>query len=444
MKRGFNRREVLLAGGGSLLASFLTPACVGPPTYIPLPEVGPDRDTTAFPPDHLGGTFDVREDSAFAWVAASTECVATLELWPADSNSEVVADVFLHADAGFAGAYRFSDLLPDHEYRYRAHFSNAGYGPWLRLRTAPRLQDRAPLSFIYCADIGPNAELYDIFPLLGTQQECMYLNLGDWPYSDKYPAARSIEEFRSRHREVRSPRAIQEFMWRLPIVAIFDDHDIRNGWTRSILDSDPALYAAGMQVWSEYFPSESKVHYRSFRWGSLAEFFVIDTRTYRDDPLITAPECRRFLGKAQFEWLTSGLAASDAAFKFIVTSVPFDFNGTIDDWGAFEVEKESLRAFLRDALISNVIFLTADRHWFAARHLRDGLREFQVGPLAAGLGMYPDTFPPEVVASARIRNYGAISIVPNFERQMAVFRFQCMDEEHLPVFEEIIEAPLES
>jgi len=257
-----------------------------------------------------------------------------------------VTDVPLLAPAGFTGAYRFSDLAPDHEYRYRAYFSDAGFGPWVRLRTAPRAEEAKPLSFIYCADIGPNAELYDIFPLLGTQQECMYLNLGDWPYSDKYPAARSIEEFRLRHREVRSPLAIQEFMWRLPIVAIFDDHDIKNGWTSSILDSDPELYAAGMQVWSEFFPSDSRVHYRSFRWGSLAQFFVIDARTYRDDPLMTPPECRRFLGAAQYEWLTSGLAASEAVFKFIVTSVPFDFNGTIDDWGAFEVEKESLRAFL--------------------------------------------------------------------------------------------------
>jgi alkaline phosphatase D len=298
------------------------------------------------------------------------------------------------------------------------------------------------VSFIYCADIGPNTDLYDIFAQLGTQQECMYLNLGDWPYSDKYPAARSVGEFRLRHREVRSPLAIQEFMWRLPIVAIFDDHDIKNGWTRSILESDPELYAAGMQVWSEYFPVDSRAYYRSFRWGSLAQFFVIDARTYRDDPLITPPESRRFLGETQYEWLTSALAASDAVFKFIVTSVPFDFNGTIDDWGAFEVEKESLRAFLVDGGISNVIFLTADRHWFAARHLPDGMREFQVGPLAAGLGMYPDEFPPDVVASARIRNYGAVSIVPDFDRQVAVFRFQCMDEKHLPVFEEIIEAPL--
>ncbi|HEU5058617.1 MAG TPA: alkaline phosphatase D family protein, partial [Kofleriaceae bacterium] len=319
-----------------------------------------------------------------------------------------------------------------------------GPGPWLRFRTAPRASDLVPISFLFSADIGPNEKLHDIFPGLAVRSEGVYLHLGDWPYADKNPAARTVEEFRDKHRQVRSPRAIQEFMWRIPIAPIYDDHDITNGWTRSLLDRDPDLFAAGMQVWSEFFPLSSTVAYRDFRWGALAHFFVLDTRRYRDDPDLTAADSRQFLGGEQYDWLTAGLSGSDAVFKLIVTSVPFDFNGSVDDWGAYELEKSRLRAFLADSGTENVIFLTADRHWFAARHLSDGLREFQVGPLAAGLGMYPEAFPPEVVASALLRNYGAISIAPDLERGIATLRFTCVDEHHVPVYQEIIEAPLGS
>ena len=100
-----------------------------------------------------------------------------------------------------------------------------------------------------------------------------------------------------------------------------------------------------------------------------------------------------------------------------------------------------MTGFIADTGIENVVFLSGDRHWFACRHLEDSMREYQVGPLAAGLGMYPDTFPPEVVASALVRNYGFIRIEPDDVSGTATLTFECIDENANVVYRESVTSP---
>ena len=187
-------------------------------------------------------------------------------------------------------------------------------------------------------------------------------------------------------------------------------------------------------------PLEWSVQYRDFRWGRLAHVFVLDTRLYRDDPSATPPDGRTMLGDEQLAWLQDGLVTSRAAFKIIVTSVPFEFNGTDDDWGAYEEEKEILRATIRNESVTGVVFLSGDRHWFAARHLERGMREYQIGPIAAGLGRYPDSFPPDVVASAHSRNYGLVAV--EADGTSAIMTFECYDEDHDLIYAETTSAPI--
>jgi len=64
------------------------------------------------------------------------------------------------------------------------------------------------------------------------------------------------------------------------------------------------------------------------------------------------------------------------------------------------------------AIASLPPFLTADQHFAALHHHRDGVHELQAGPIATSLGN-PRPFPePEVRWRGRARNYGLVHVDP--------------------------------
>lgn len=129
--------------------------------------------------------------------------------------------------------------------------------------------------------------------------------------------------------------------------------------------------------------------YYDFRRGDTA-FFVMDTRRYRSglqDPdfstrsmlgegqltalLSWLSQVRRFLLSYMSKWLIFAYLLQvnhTAAFKFVVSSVPFTtlwlHDAQVDSWAGFPNE----RRLLLDAFhtVPNVIILSGDRHEFAA------------------------------------------------------------------------------
>jgi alkaline phosphatase D len=429
-----NRRDWLIACGRMASGAALgvsAGGCVGPPGVPSLPLPGVDDESAALPPHFLSATFEPTEDTAIAWLGSMAPTVAHLELWPdGELSATPVASVELTEEGGLVGAIELHHLRPNTEHRYRVFFEGTGYGPWLRFRTAPDPQALEPLSFLFSADVGLHAHLEGAYGVLAREEADVYLHLGDWPYADQAPAARSISEFRERHRALREPYAIQEWLWTTPVIPIYDDHDIRENWAGvELRETEPGFLATGLAAWHEYFPLGRQTSFRDLRWGKLAHFFVVDTRLYRDrrDPL---REGWKLLGDAQLAWLVDGLRGSDAAFKILVSTVPFGFDGyEDDDWSAFFSDRADVLEAVREAQIDPLIVISADRHWFAARHLEDGVREYQVGPLTAGLGKYPDAFPSNVVASALARNFGRIDIRADAAGDRATLTFTCKDIE---------------
>jgi alkaline phosphatase D len=441
-----NRRDWLVTCGqlaGTAALGLSAPGCEAPPAGEPLPPVGRADDVTALPPAYLTATLDPRENSAIAWLGARRATVAHLELWPEGAAAEQVATVELAEARGLTAAVALVDLVPATEYRYRAFFEDAGYGPWLRLRTAPPRDAVEPVSFVFSGDMGNAGELEDAYALVAGHDVPFYVHLGDWPYADGAPAARSLTEFRACHRAVREPTAVQEWLWSMPLVAIYDDHDILENWAgKEMAAEDPERLLNGLRIWREYFPFAGDSAYREFRWGRLAHLFVVDTRFYRDrrDPL---RDRWQMLGEVQLAWLTAALRESDAVFKILVSTVPFGFDGyEDDDWSAFPADRARVLETVREAGIEPLIVISADRHWFAARHLDGSVREYQVGPLTAGLGKYPDSFPPNVVASALVRNFGRIDIDADLDRGVARLRFTCLEIDGTVIHREGVEAPL--
>lgn len=270
----------------------------------------------------------------------------------------------------------------------------------------------------------------------------------------------TLEDFRRDWLYHRGEPHIDRFLRSTPLVATWDDHELVNDSggkelvhgprpdelardsrltqsdpsrprssdnRRQSVFHNPALYRAGRQAMFEWNPlpvlnaaagtdpalaPEGRRLYRSLRWGSLVEVFMLDTRSERDPRYRidsdSAP--KTMLGAAQVAWLKDSLARSSALWKLIVSSVPLsvaggnerDAQGRIyrDAWlpvdagnpYAYGRELRELTTHLRQAGVLNTVFLTGDQHFsnlIAYDPDGDGRIDFHeanIGPLRAGLG----------------------------------------------------------
>ena len=128
---------------------------------------------------------------------------------------------------------------------------------------------------------------------------------------------------------------------------------------------------------------------------SNCDFFLLDTRSHRDLHDVDNPDKpgASMLGKQQLNWLKDGIAASEADFVFVVSSVNFmvphvgsgggaDKQAAIkkdDAWTVFLEEREELIEFW-DGLDKGVFVLTGDLHNSFAIKITDNVYEFASGP----------------------------------------------------------------
>jgi alkaline phosphatase D len=126
------------------------------------------------------------------------------------------------------------------------------------------------------------------------------------------------------------------------------------------------------------------------------------------------------LGREQLTWLKESLAASDATWKVIVSSVPmsiptgFPPTGGRDGWAnfdqttGFEQELLDILRFMRDHSIVNTVWITTDVHFAEAFRYEPfpgfTIHEFATGPLNAGIfptAMFDTTLNPTVLFGPR-------------------------------------------
>ncbi|MBM3765535.1 MAG: alkaline phosphatase, partial [Acidobacteria bacterium] len=129
-----------------------------------------------------------------------------------------------------------------------------------------------------------------------------------------------------------------------------------------------------------------------FRCGN-AEIYLLDTRGLRDmhDMANPAKPGLYMLGKKQHDWLKASMAASDADFFFLASTVNLmiphigspgstdPIKGKDDAWTAFVAEREELIEFW-DKLNKPVIVMTGDLHNSWAVKVTDTVWEFASGP----------------------------------------------------------------
>ena len=210
----------------------------------------------------------------------------------------------------------------------------------------------------------------------------IYLRPGDFDARSgvlhRYSHARAVPELRGLLRNTHH-------------YAIWDDHDYgpndsdrsyaHKHWTREAFD----LFWANPDV---EHPALAPGIGNAFRYGD-AEFFLLDNRTFRAPNECKTCDPMPLLGKAQIDWLIDALVGSQATFKFVAIGGQVLNSAAVWENHAHHHAAERKRLLDRMAAeeISNVVFLTGDRHHTELSRMERGgveLYDFTVSPLTAG------------------------------------------------------------
>jgi alkaline phosphatase D len=321
--------------------------------------------------------------------------------------------------------------------------------------TAPPPDQAAPVKFSWSGDLGSRQHCrdrvhgYPIFRTLAKYAGDFFLFVGDTIYADsvcqgpdRVPGydfiAESVQDFRAKHRYNRSDAGVLEFFRRLSVYAIWDDHEVRNDFSGP---SEP-LMPVGRQAFLDYFPILSPPEepgrlYRSFRWGSLLEVFILDTRQYRSPNTEVDGPAKTMLGAAQRRWLIQSVTNSRATWKIVVSSVSLSIpapRAASDAWSSagllgltlenatgFATERDAILRDLRMGGVKNLVFVAADAHHAEViRHEPTPgwtFHEFVAGPLSASFG-YPRPLdralsPQSLFALRGIQTFGEVTVEPS-------------------------------
>ncbi|MET9376426.1 alkaline phosphatase D family protein [Streptomyces sp. NPDC002992] len=345
--------------------------------------------------------WEVAEDRDFARIVARGTTTAT-----AASDHTVKVDV------------RGLRPATAHWFRFTAGDTVSPVG---RTRTTPATDAATPgvrFGVVSCANW--EAGYFSAYRHLAARADLdAVLHLGDYLYeygTGGYPAEEhvvrqheprheivSLADYRTRHATYKTDADLQALHATHPVIAIWDDHEMANdAWSGGAENHTPgaegewaARVAAAKQAYFEWMPVRASTEgtvYRRLRFGTLADLHLLDLRSFRSQQSsvgngsVDDPE-RTLTGRAQLDWLKSGLAGSDATWKLVGTSVmisPVAFGAlpahllgplaellglpkeglavNVDQWDGYTDDRRELLAHLTQRSIRNTVFLTGDIH----------------------------------------------------------------------------------
>lgn len=389
-----------------------------------------------FPSGVMSG--DVTDSAAV--LAARTDAPESLRLEvarDADFAQLIVTDVAdTTLDNGLTAKLDVAGLSPATLYYYRfVRLRDGAHSPVGRFRAAPPADEPASFRFVFSGDSDARAQPFVVLASAAGEQPDLWFWFGDTIYGD-VPAgglgvATTLDDYRAKYRQNLSDTHLQSLLAAAPVWVGWDDHEVINDYDGG--DPEPDLpreqIEAGYRAFFENLPirpqgvaGDAYRTYRSFRYGALAEFFILDGRQYRSadasrvvgggprvDPFaqflptrdeaflaVTRDPGRTMLGAAQFEWLVNGLIQSTARYKFIINPVPFTSLLVLPDdrWDGYDAERYALLRALDRAGVTGIIVLTTDSHantvnpdvtWYLRHALgRRFSRGFRVPELIAG------------------------------------------------------------
>ena len=352
----------------------------------------------------------VAEDAGLQSVVASGSAVA-----------ESDADHCVSVDVG--------GLEPGRHYWY-AFESGGERSPIGRTKTLPAHSEHVRFAVVSCAKF--NAGFFNGYARIAERDDLDFvLHLGDYIYeaSETPPANQTpgagigrpfeprnecvtLADYRTRYAQYRADPDTQAMHAAHPLLATIDDHELADGGWRGGSDNHKPerdgpwadRRAAAFRARREWLPQRlpdpaaPERVFRSVTLGGLADLFIIDTRTRRDQP-VKGPEAaspeRSQLGREQREWLFAGLRDSRARWRLLGNSsiightwtpkIPKELRDGLvwlklmrtdgegpdaDQWDGYPYERDLL---LQRLAIPDTVVLSGDIHVAMALELeRDG------------------------------------------------------------------------
>jgi alkaline phosphatase D len=370
MSKPNSRREffIRISSVSAVLATgSVLSACGGSDDPAPSPAPAPAPIPVAFNFGVASG--DPLADSVILWTHAQPQTGAL----PVELTYEVAATadfaalvtsgkVLANSDAGFTAKVDAKGLAAGKEYYYRFK-STGGTSAVGRTRTLPAAgASEVKLAVMSCANYP--AGFFNVYGEAGKSDAQFAVHLGDYIYeysatgyasetaatlgrvSDPGNEILSLSDYRKRHAQYKSDADLKVFHARMPMIAVWDDHEITNdtykdgaqNHTEATEGSFAARKAIALQAYHEWMPirtgaDKAKI-YRSFDFGGLVALHMLDTRLVGRDKQIAVTElvnpatqaaasavfaspARQLLGSEQLTWLQGQLTASTSTWQVL-------------------------------------------------------------------------------------------------------------------------------
>jgi alkaline phosphatase D len=310
-------------------------------------------------------------------------------------------------------------LEPGTQYWYQFK-KDADVAPVGTFKTAPAVNSSSDVKFTYSGDsdaqkVGGVNPFNNWETLQAAQGENgdFFVYLGDTIYADSSfrpgGPATTLADYRTDYKLQRTYTNLTNLLASTSTYPLMDDHEIVNDYDGQTVD--PARYAAGRQAFLENMPIRETglPHdpscagdplYRTFKWGSEAEVFVLDERSCRSGDVAAAcggdlgptlptavrtsfpfslflspspiPGClaainsptRTMLGPVQKAQFKNDLLNSTATHKLVISELALQqfYALPYDRWEGYGGERSEILNFIRNNGIDNVAFLTTDNH----------------------------------------------------------------------------------
>ena len=315
----------------------------------------------------IGHTTDT---SVTIWCRTVSDSTVTVVIHDIESG-ELVSQATARATANrdFTAVVSARGLTPDTEFRYALQIDD---GPtrtnrFWRFRTFPRSGEGTRFSLVFGGGAGYVPDNERVWRTIAQCRPNLLLLLGDNVYIDD-PESKEMQQYTYYRRQSRPEW--RELTAGTPTYTIWDDHDfsVNDSWGGPEVTrpwwKHQLSWPIFQQNWANpiYGGGENNpgCWYR-FRVANV-DFFMLDCRYYRTDPRQAS---RSMLGPVQLAWLKDSLLTSDARYKVLCSSVPWDFRtkgDSLDTWNGYREERIDVFNFLTVHDIKGVVLLSADRH----------------------------------------------------------------------------------
>jgi alkaline phosphatase D len=301
---------------------------------------------------------DPTSDRAVIWTRAEGGAELGWSIAEDDAFDSVVGagSVVAGPDTDYTAQLDVGGLKPGRHYWYRFQAPDGELSPVGRTKTLPTGEvNHLRFAVVSCAKF--NSGFFNGYARMAERDDLDFvLHLGDYIYeaSETPPANQTpganigrpfeprnecvtLADYRTRYAQYRADPDTQAMHAAHPLIATLDDHEFADGaWRGGADNHDPARdgpwadrRAAAFQARREWLPirlpdpAKPDRVYRSVALGDLADMFIIDTRSGRDQPVKgprAADPTRTQLGHVQRDWLFDGMGGSQAKWRLLANS----------------------------------------------------------------------------------------------------------------------------